>query len=206
MKVRYASIDSPIGRLLALCTPRGLAALTFDDEDDDAVLERTAVRLSPDIQEASLPRVRSEIERYFEGRLRRFSLHVDLALAGDGFNRRVLEAVAGIPYGSVSTYGDVAARAGSPRGGRAAGNAVHRNPVPIVVPCHRVVPADRSLGGYGGREDLKGFLLRLEGALGSGDPTRRLPSPQSREPRNGLPFLARPTTVQASPRTRRRGR
>ena len=206
MRVRYASIDSPIGRLLAMCTPRGLACLTFDDENDDAVLERAAVRLSPDIEEASLPRIRSEIERYFGGRLRQFTLRVDLVLAGDGFNRRVLEAVAGIPYGSVSTYGDIAVRAGSPRGGRAAGNAVHRNPVPIVVPCHRVVPADGSLGGYGGREDLKTFLLRLEGALSPGDSTCRSPFQQSREPRDGLPFAARPTTVQASQRRRKHGR
>ncbi len=105
-----------------------------------------------------------ELDAYFDRRLRTFTTPVDLPLVG-GFARRVLESTARIPYGAVATYGEIAKRAGSPRAGRAAGNALHRNPVPILIPCHRVVPAGGGLGGYGGCEERKAMLLALEESL-----------------------------------------
>jgi methylated-DNA-[protein]-cysteine S-methyltransferase len=106
-----------------------------------------------------------EVEAYFRGRLRVFETPVDLTAVGDGFPRRVLELVRTIPYGELWTYGDVAAAAGSPRGGRAAGGALARCPIELFVPCHRVVRADRSLGSYGRHDDRRRFLLELEGGL-----------------------------------------
>jgi methylated-DNA-[protein]-cysteine S-methyltransferase len=122
--------------------------------------------VSPRVLEAPRPteRIRRELDEYFDGRRRRFTTPIDLSLVR-GFNRRVLEETARIPFGSVSTYREVAAQAGSPRGSRAAGNALGRNPIPIVVPCHRVVHADGGLGGYTGGVERKVALLRLEGAL-----------------------------------------
>jgi methylated-DNA-[protein]-cysteine S-methyltransferase len=108
---------------------------------------------------------RREVEAYFRGRLRVFETPVDLTAVGDGFPRRVLELVRAIPYGELWTYGDVAAAAGSPRGGRAAGCALARCPIELFVPCHRVVRADRSLGSYGRHDDRRRFLLELEGGL-----------------------------------------
>jgi methylated-DNA-[protein]-cysteine S-methyltransferase len=98
-------------------------------------------------------------------------MRVDWSLTPAGFSRRVLEATAAIPYGAVSTYRDVARSAGSPRAARAAGNALHDNPVPIVVPCHRVVPSGGGIGKYGGQEWRKAYLLHLEGVLEDEDPT-----------------------------------
>ncbi len=164
--IAYARVASPLGDLLAAATSRGLVRLAFDNEDADLVLEELAQDVSPRVLEAPtrLDRVRRELDEYFEGRRKRFRVPVDLSLVR-GFTVKVLEATAGIPFGSVSCYRDVAARAGSPRAARAAGNALHDNPVPIVVPCHRVLHADGGLGGYGGRLDRKEFLLRHEGAL-----------------------------------------
>jgi methylated-DNA-[protein]-cysteine S-methyltransferase len=108
--------------------------------------------------------VRRELEEYFDGKRRDFTVHVDMSPLA-GFRRKVLEQTARIPFGSVSTYAEVAARAGSPRGMRAAGNALGSNPVPIVVPCHRVLRTGGGLGGYTGGLDRKITLLRLEGAL-----------------------------------------
>src|SRR5207249_3671438 len=117
-------------------------------------LQRLATDLSPRILESSrrTESVRRELDEYFERRRRRFQIAVDLSLTA-GFGRRVLERTAAIPHGSVATYSEVAAGAGSPRASRAAGNALGSNPIPIVVPCHRVIHRDGSLGGYtGGRE------------------------------------------------------
>ncbi|MBI2238487.1 MAG: methylated-DNA--[protein]-cysteine S-methyltransferase [Actinobacteria bacterium] len=164
--VAYASVSSPIGDLLVASTPRGLVRVAFDTEDPAWVLDELAHDVSPRVLEvpSRLDAIRRELEEYFEGRRRRFDVRVDLRLV-HGFSRKVLQATARIPFGAVSTYADVAARAGSPRGARAAGNALHGNPVPIVVPCHRVIRSGGDLGGYGGREDRKEFLLVLEGAL-----------------------------------------
>jgi len=168
MRVAFATVDSPVGSLVVAATPRGIVMVAFPEEGIDHVLRELAEAVSPQIVEdpKALDRVRREMDEYFEGRRRRFTTRVDWTLAPRGFPRRVLEETARIPYGSVSTYGDVAKRAGSPRAARAAGNALHDNPVPIVVPCHRVVPAGGGIGQYGGNEWRKEFLLNLEGALG----------------------------------------
>jgi methylated-DNA-[protein]-cysteine S-methyltransferase len=114
--------------------------------------------------DAQLDPVRRELDEYFAGRRRGFELALDWTLVGP-FGRRVLGATAEIPYGGVLSYSEVAAEAGSPRGSRAAGNALGANPMPIVVPCHRVLRSGGALGGYGGGLDRKRFLLELEGAL-----------------------------------------
>jgi methylated-DNA-[protein]-cysteine S-methyltransferase len=164
--VSYAPVDSPFGTLLVAATKRGLVKLAFPEEDVDGVLERLAQRVSPRIvaADAGLDRVRRELEEYFAGRRRDFALPLDWTLVGP-FGRRVLGVTAEIPYGGVLSYAEVAAEAGSPRGSRAAGNALGANPIPIVVPCHRVLRSGGALGGYGGGLDRKRFLLELEGAL-----------------------------------------
>lgn len=165
--VAYAVADSPIGSVTVFVTKTGLVRVAYPNERMDRVFEEVAGVVSPRILEdrRSTDRVRRELDAYFEGRLRRFRAPIDWAFVHQGFFRRVLEATARIPFGSVSTYGDVAQRAGSPRAARAAGNALHENPVPIVVPCHRVVPASGGIGQYGGDEWRKEWLLRLEGAV-----------------------------------------
>ncbi len=164
--VSYGTIDSPLGSLLAAVTERGLVRLAFPEEDVDAVLEGLAARISPRIVEAGQPLegVRRELEEYFGAHRRDFGLSLDWALVGP-FARRVLRATARIPYGSVLSYGGVARAAGSPRGSRAAGNALGANPIPIVIPCHRVLRTGGALGGYGGGLERKRWLLTLEGAL-----------------------------------------
>jgi methylated-DNA-[protein]-cysteine S-methyltransferase len=163
--ISYAPVDSPFGELLLAASEQGLLRLAFPEEDEDAVLERLAARVSPRIVQApaQLDRVRRELDEYFEGRRRAFELPLDWTLVGP-FGRRVLGATAQIPYGRVSTYTEVAAEAGSPRGSRAAGNALGANPIPIVVPCHRVLRGSGALGGYAGGLPRKQFLLELEGA------------------------------------------
>jgi methylated-DNA-[protein]-cysteine S-methyltransferase len=162
----YAPIDSPFGPLLVAATKQGLLRLAFPEEDVDRVLERLAQRVSPRIVEApaQLEATRRELEEYFGGRRRAFELPIDWALVGP-FGRRVLDAASAIPYGGMLTYTQVAAQAGSPRGSRAAGNALGANPIPIVVPCHRVLRGSGALGGYAGGLERKQFLLELEGAL-----------------------------------------
>ncbi len=162
----YAEVESPFGPLLAVVTERGLARLAYPDEPERDVLDPIAAEGAggPEEDPARLDDVRRQLTEYFEGGRRRFELPIDWSLT-HGFGRRVLQATARIPYGSVSTYGDVARRAGSPRAFRAAGNALAGNPIPIVVPCHRVVHAGGGLGGYTGGLHRKEHLLRLEGAL-----------------------------------------
>lgn len=163
VQVRHASVQSPFGELLVAATERGVVRVAFPEENGDAVLGELSDEFSADVSAGTLDHERQELQEYFDGRLRDFDVPVDLGLA-PGFSRRVLEATARIPYGSVSTYGDVAANAGSRRAARAAGNALKGNPVPIIVPCHRVIRSGGDLGGYAGREDRKAFLLSLEGA------------------------------------------
>ena len=164
--VSYATTDSPFGTLLVAATRRGLVKLAFPEEDVDSVLERLALRISPRVVRATTPldEVRRELDEYFAGRRRAFELELDWTLAGT-FARRVLAVTAEIPYGGVLSYAEVAADAGSPRGSRAAGNALGSNPIPIVVPCHRVLRSGGALGGYGGGLERKRWLLELEGAL-----------------------------------------
>jgi methylated-DNA-[protein]-cysteine S-methyltransferase len=165
--VAYAEVDTPTGRLLLAATSEGLVRVGFPEEPLDHVLQELADAISPRVLEdpKALERVRRQLDEYFEGRRRTFATPLDWRLAPAGFGRKVLEQTARIPYGAVSTYGEVARRAGSARAARAAGNALHDNPIPIVVPCHRVVPATGGIGKYGGSEWRKEYLLRLEGWL-----------------------------------------
>jgi methylated-DNA-[protein]-cysteine S-methyltransferase len=166
--VAYAEVESPLGPLLAAATPAGLVRLSYPQSNGhEAVLEDLARRVSPRVLEAParLEGVRRELDEYFTGRRTRFDLPVDLRLVGGRFGRRVLERTAEIPFGDVLTYTEVAARAGSPRGSRAAGNALGANPIPIVVPCHRIVAAGGKLGGYTGGLERKRALLAVEGLL-----------------------------------------
>lgn len=161
--VGYEVVDSPLGPLVVAVTARGLVRLAYPHEDD--VLDELAADLSPRI--LRLPErteeIRRELEEYFEGRRRRFEVPIDWALTR-GFTRKVLRATSRIPFGRLSTYREVASRAGSERAYRAAGNALGSNPIPIVVPCHRVVHAGGGLGGYTGGLERKEFLLTLEGS------------------------------------------
>ncbi|MGH2573104.1 MAG: methylated-DNA--[protein]-cysteine S-methyltransferase [Actinomycetota bacterium] len=182
LDVAYGIADSPFGPLLVAVTRRGLVRVEYPDRDVEDELERLAEEVSPRILES--PRatepIRRELDEYFAGSRRRFSVPVDLTPV-KGFNRRVLDQTARIPFGTVATYRDVASRAGSPRGMRAAGNALSSNPVPIVVPCHRVVHSGGGLGGYTGGLERKILLLRLEGALDDDAPEgKRRRSPHSR--------------------------
>jgi methylated-DNA-[protein]-cysteine S-methyltransferase len=164
--VAFATVDSPIGDLLVAGTRKGLVRISFPTERPDDVVEELAIMISPRVLEAPsrLDEVRRELDEYFAGNRERFDLRLDMSLT-HGFTRKVLQATSRIPFGSVSTYRDVARRAGNDRAYRAAGNALGANPIPIVVPCHRVLHTSGGLGGYGGGLDVKRFLLRLEHAL-----------------------------------------
>ena len=161
--IGYAPVDSPFGTLHAAVTRRGLVRLAFPEEHPDAMLERLARALSPRIVQAPsmLDPVRRELDEYFSGTRRTFELALDWSLIGP-FGRRVLRKTAAIPYGAHLSYAEVAAEAGSPRGARAAGNALGSNPIPIVIPCHRVLRSGGHLGGYGGGLDRKRWLLDIE--------------------------------------------
>jgi methylated-DNA-[protein]-cysteine S-methyltransferase len=161
----YALVPSPLGDLVLAASPRGLVTVAYEDGRLDAILDKLAGRASPRLLElpARLDPARRELDEYFEGRRRGFDLTLDWGIAR-GFTRRVLQATARIPYGAASTYLEVAAHAGSPRAVRAAGNALGANPMPIVVPCHRVLRTGGGLGGYTGGLERKRFLLELEGA------------------------------------------
>jgi methylated-DNA-[protein]-cysteine S-methyltransferase len=165
LDVAYATLDSPAGTLLLAATSRGLVRIAYLDNDAqlDHVLEHLAATVSPRILAAARPldQPRRELDQYFAGDRRRFECKLDWRLTR-GFGRRVLEATARIPFGSVSTYKRVATDAGSPRGSRAAGNALGANPIPIIVPCHRVLHSTGGLGGYTGGLDRKRLLLEIE--------------------------------------------
>jgi methylated-DNA-[protein]-cysteine S-methyltransferase len=166
LDVAYATLDSPVGKLLLAATGRGLVRLAYVDSEDEArVLEELARAVSPRVLAAPsrLDEPRRELDEYFSGARRQFELPLDWRLT-HGFGRRVLRATARIPYGSVSTYKRVATAAGSPRGSRAAGNALGTNPLPIVVPCHRVLHSGGGIGGYTGGLERKRLLLGVEGA------------------------------------------
>jgi methylated-DNA-[protein]-cysteine S-methyltransferase len=165
--VAYASVDSPLGPLVVAATPKGLVRVSYSEfRGEDDVLEELARRVSPRVLEAParVDRVRRELDEYFEGRRERFDTPIDWSYLA-GFTREVLRATAKIPFGDVSTYAGVADAAGSPRAVRAAGNALGANPMPVVVPCHRVLRTGGALGGYTGGLERKEFLLRLEGRL-----------------------------------------
>jgi methylated-DNA-[protein]-cysteine S-methyltransferase len=171
LDVAHGTADSPLGPLTVVVTPRGLLQISYVEELADAQLERIADRISPRILAAPerTDTVRRQLDEYFAGRRRRFDVPIDWRLTR-GFAADVLRATAAIPFGSVSTYRGVAADAGSPNAYRAAGNALGSNPIPIVVPCHRVLHAGGGLGGYTGGLERKRHLLRLEGVLPGNDP------------------------------------
>jgi methylated-DNA-[protein]-cysteine S-methyltransferase len=157
--------DTPLGTLVLGATRRGLVRVGLPAEREDALLEELAACVSPRVLRAPrepLTRARRQLDQYFARRRRRFELPLDWRLTR-GFRREVLRATARIPYGATASYREVAARAGSPAAFRAAGTALARNPLPILVPCHRVLPASGELGSYRGGPRLKAALLALEG-------------------------------------------
>jgi methylated-DNA-[protein]-cysteine S-methyltransferase len=164
LDVAYSEMDSPFGRLLVAVTKRGLVDIEYPNHDFDQALQRLATKVSPRVMESAraTERVRRQLDEYFDHRRRSFTVPVDLSLV-HGFTRKILEQTARIPFGSLWTYREVATRAGNPLAVRAAGNALASNPIPIVVPCHRVVRTGGSLGGYTGGIERKVKLLRLEG-------------------------------------------
>lgn len=165
LDVAYRIVDSPIGSLLLAATDEGLVRVAFAVEGHDAVLSSLATTISPRILEAParLDAAARQLAEYFAGRRRRFELAIDLRLA-KGFRRSVLEHLGAIAYGTTASYATVAAAAGSPAAVRAVGTACARNPLPVVLPCHRVVRSDGSPGGYLGGPAAKQALLRLEHA------------------------------------------
>ncbi len=164
--VAYAVVGTPIGTLVAAATSSGLVRLAYEDDNGgvDAILDRLAQRVSPRILEAParLDDVRRELDEYFVGTRTAFDLPVDWTLTSR-FGREVLRACAAIPFGHTATYAQLAARAGSPNGSRATGNALGANPIPIVIPCHRVLRTGGGLGGYTGGLHRKEALLAVEG-------------------------------------------
>ncbi len=172
LDVAYETTDSPLGTLLLATTPRGLVRLAYiDHEDEDEVLEQLATKVSPRVLRVAhrLDDPRRELDQYFAGRREQFDLPVDWQLSR-GFGRRVLEATAKIPFGSTATYKQVATEAGNARAYRAAGNALGSNPIPIIVPCHRILHSGGGLGGYTGGLHRKRVLLTVEGYTGLKQP------------------------------------
>jgi len=169
----YTVHSSPIGDLLLAATDRGLALVEFGGSGaggepwTDAALERLARELGPRVElvPARLAAVARQLDEYFAGTRQAFDLPLDLRLA-HGFRRAVLDHLLAIGYGRTASYGEIAAAVGNPRAVRAVGSACAHNPVPVVVPCHRVLRSDGSLGGYGGGLEVKRFLLALEAEPG----------------------------------------
>jgi methylated-DNA-[protein]-cysteine S-methyltransferase len=165
LDVAYDVTQSPIGPLLVAASDRGVCRISFDPEPEHE-LEALARAFGPRVLRSSAPvdRVRRELDEYFEGKRQDFDLAVDLTPLPD-FQRMVLEELVRVPYGHVDTYGGLAQRIGRPRAARAVGGALNRNPIPIVVPCHRIVGSTGSLVGYAGGLEIKQALLGLEGAI-----------------------------------------
>ena len=163
IEVAYRRIDSAVGPLLLAATTVGVVRVAFAVEDHDRVLAELAVRIGPRIIEAParLDELSRQLDAYFDGRIDRFELTVDFRLAG-GFRREVLQFLATTAYGCTYSYAEIADAVGRPRAARAVGTACARNPVPLVVPCHRVVRSDGSPGGYLGGATAKALLLGLE--------------------------------------------
>jgi methylated-DNA-[protein]-cysteine S-methyltransferase len=158
--VRYDVFDSPIGELFVAQTERGLARISYFPDGMEDTLART---FGSRVLRMPLDEIRRELDEYFEGRRESFDLPLDLRVAP--FHADVLHELARVPYGRTETYGGLAAKVGRPRAARAVGTVMHNNPIPIVLPCHRIVGANGSLTGYAGGLDVKRRLLELEGAL-----------------------------------------
>jgi methylated-DNA-[protein]-cysteine S-methyltransferase len=165
LDVAYRTIATPIGELLLAGTERGLVRVAFPRQGHDEVLASLAQTVSPRILRAPgrLDQASRQLDEYFDGRRTVFDLPLDFRLA-TGFRRTVLAHLPAIPYGRTESYAQVAAAAGSPKAVRAVGTACARNPLPVVVPCHRVVRSDGTAGGYAGGPDAKHVLLTLESA------------------------------------------
>lgn len=163
VELTYRVVDTPVGALLLAATPTGLARVAFASEGHDAVLDHLAATLGPRIlhDPNGFGQFVAELSEYFAGGRQAFDVPVDLRLA-HGFRREVLGRLREIPYGATRSYAAVAASTGHPRAVRAVGSACATNPVPIVVPCHRVVRSDGTTGGYLGGPEAKAFLLHLE--------------------------------------------
>lgn len=165
--VAFERHDSPLGPLLIGATSEGLVRVGLPGQDEDAVLDEVARRVSARVllaPSASITRARHQLDEYFDGGRREFDVELDWRLS-TGFRREVLRATARIPYGQTASYKQMAMQAGSPGAVRAAGTALATNPLPIVVPCHRVLRSGGALGAYGGGVEAKTRLLTLEGAL-----------------------------------------
>ncbi|WP_190813323.1 methylated-DNA--[protein]-cysteine S-methyltransferase [Saccharopolyspora pogona] len=165
LDVAYRTMDTPVGELLLAGTERGLVRVAFAGQGHDKVLASLAATISPRILRAPdrLDEVARQIEQYFSGRRRTFDLPLDWRLSR-GFRLNVLSHLPDIAYGRTASYAEVAAVAGSPRAVRAVGTACATNPLPVVVPCHRVVRSDGTSGGYVGGVEAKATLLNLEAA------------------------------------------
>ena len=162
--VAWAVVDTPIGPLTLAATPVGLVSVGFGREDD--VLPGLAARISPRVVHlpARVDEVRRELDEYFAGRRHHFDVALDRRLS-HGYRLAVLEQLSTVPFGETVSYRDLAEQTGRPGASRAVGSAMATNPIPIVVPCHRVLRTGGALGGYGGGLDTKVWLLRHEGAL-----------------------------------------
>ena len=164
----FTRLDSPLGRLLVVQGPEGVVRVGFAEEPEDVVLAQVAAGLGPRLlaSDRELAPTRDALSAYLEGETTALDVPVDLRLVAAPFRRAALEALhRDVPRGETITYAALAGRAGRPRAVRAVGTACARNPVPLVVPCHRVVPSTGGLGSYGGGPDRKRALLALEGAL-----------------------------------------
>ncbi|MFZ2530316.1 MAG: methylated-DNA--[protein]-cysteine S-methyltransferase [Rhodococcus sp. (in: high G+C Gram-positive bacteria)] len=163
LDLAYRVVDSPVGSLLVAATDAGIVRVAFAVEGHDDILDDLATRISPRILEAParLDTATRQLDEYFHGRRRTFDLPLDLRLA-TGFRREVIVHLPEIGYGHTASYADVAAASGSPRAVRAVGTACAKNPLPVIVPCHRVVRSDGGIGQYAGGVDAKRTLLRLE--------------------------------------------
>ena len=175
LDVAYRTVDSPVGTLLLAATDQGLVRVAYQVEHHDQVLQSLAQRVSPRILHAPrrLDQVARQLAEYFEGERREFVLPLDVRLA-HGFRREVLGRLRMINYGRTESYSQVAAATGHPRAVRAVGTACATNPLPVIVPCHRVLRSDGKLGGYIGGLQIKAALLSLEaaGASDTNFPTR----------------------------------
>ncbi|HYK68230.1 MAG TPA: methylated-DNA--[protein]-cysteine S-methyltransferase [Streptosporangiaceae bacterium] len=165
LDIAYTTVDSPVGTLLLAATPVGLLRVAYDSEDHDLVLDSLSHKVSPRLLRAPnrLDAAVRELDEYFGGRRRAFDLPLDLSLSS-GFRQLVQRLLPDIGYGQTRTYRQVAELAGNPKAVRAVGTACATNPLPVVVPCHRVLRADGTIGGYVGGPDAKAALLRLEAA------------------------------------------
>ncbi|KQT96050.1 MULTISPECIES: methylated-DNA--[protein]-cysteine S-methyltransferase [Sanguibacter] len=165
LDVAYRTVDTPVGEMLLAATEVGVLRLAFAVEGFDQVLDTLARKVSPRVLRAParLDRLAFEVEEYLTGSRRSFDLPLDLTLT-TGFRREVVRHLPEIPYGRTATYTEVAALAGSPRAVRAVGTACAKNPLPLVVPCHRVVRSDGTTGQYAGGPAAKRWLLELEAA------------------------------------------